>query len=181
VHYPVRAGAEIAVVVIAAEDWRERDWDAEADRALLSPQLAGFHARLASVLARVPAWRKWALHGLPVLPSWSKGRVTLVGDAAHPMLPYLAQGGALALEDAATLAGCLAARPGEEAAAFRDFEALRRARAGQVQAMSRRQGRIYHLAPPLSWARDAVLRMAPGSWLMSGYDWLYGWRADDTS
>lgn len=181
VHYPVRAGAEIAVVVIAAEDFRGRDWDAETDRALLLARLGGFHARLTAALARAPAWRKWALHGLLPLPAWSSGRVALMGDAAHPMLPYLAQGGVLALEDAATLADCLAARPGEEPGAFRDFESRRRARAGQVQATSRRQGRIYHLAPPLSWARDAVLRLAPGPWLMSGYDWLYGWRTDDAS
>lgn len=178
VHYPVRAGAEIAVVVIAAEDWRGRDWEAEADRALLLAQIGGFHASLTSVLARVASWRKWALHGLPALPVWSAGRVALIGDAAHPMLPYLAQGGVLALEDAVVLADCLARRPTDEPGAFRDFEAGRRARAGRVQATSRRQGRIYHLAPPLSWARDAVLRLAPGAWLMVGYDWLYGWRSD---
>ena len=178
VHYPVRAGAEIAVVVIAAEDWRGRDWDAEADKALLLAQLGGFHRSLADALARVPAWRKWALHGLPPLPAWSRGRVTLLGDAAHPMLPYLAQGGVLALEDAVVLADCLAAHPGDEASALHAFETGRRVRTEQVQATSRRQGRIYHLSPPFSWARDAVLRLAPGPWLMAGYDWLYGWRTD---
>ena len=99
----------------------------------------------------------------------------LLGDAAHPMLPYLAQGGALALEDAIVLAGCIHAAADPEAALVR-FEALRAARAGQVQAASLRQGRIYHLPPPLSWARDAVLALAPGSRLMAGYDWLYAWR-----
>jgi salicylate hydroxylase len=178
VHYPVRGGAEIAVVVIAAEDWRGEDWDAEADRAILLGQLGAFHASLAGALARVASWRKWALHSLPPLPTWSAGRVTLMGDAAHPMLPYLAQGGVLALEDAAVLASCLAARPGDEPGAFRAFEAGRRARAHRVQAASRRQGRIYHMRPPLSWARDTVLRSVPGSRLMAGYDWLYGWRPD---
>ena len=176
VHYPVRAGAEIAVVVIASEDWQGRDWDAEADRMHLLAQMSGFHASLTEILARVPQWRKWALYRLPRLPRWSAGRVTLMGDAAHPMLPYLAQGGVLALEDALVLSDCLDARPGDEAGAFRDFEMRRRRRAQRVQAMSLRQGRIYHLAPPLSWARDAVLRAAPGAWLMAGYDWLYGWR-----
>jgi salicylate hydroxylase len=179
VHYPVRAGAEVAVVVITAEDWRGRDWDVEADRALLIARLGGFHASLAEALARVPGWRKWALHSLPPLPAWSKGRVTLMGDAAHPMLPYLALGGVLALEDAVVLAACLAARTGDEPGALREFETRRRARAARVQAASRRQGRIYHLPPPLSWTRDAVLRLAPGPWLMAGYDWLYGWRAHD--
>jgi len=96
------------------------------------------------------------------------------------MLPYLAQGGALALEDAIMLADCLrqpGPEPGPEpAAALTRFEALRAARARRVQVASLRQGRIYHLAPPLSWARDAVLALAPAPWLMAGYDWLYAWR-----
>jgi salicylate hydroxylase len=101
--------------------------------------------------------------------------VTLIGDAAHPMLPYLAQGGVLALEDAAVLADCLASHA-DERAAFVAFEGLRRGRAARVQAVSLRQGRIYHLPPPLAWARDAVLRATPGAWLMAGFDWMYGWR-----
>jgi salicylate hydroxylase len=178
VHYPVRAGAEVAVVVIASEDWRARDWDAEADRTVLAGQLAGFHAGLVEVLAGVRRWRRWALHRLAPLPRWSAGRVTLMGDAAHPMLPYLAQGGVLALEDAVVLAGAIGARPGDIAGALVDFEGARRGRAGRVQGASLRQGRIYHLAPPLAWARDAALRLVPGARLMAGYDWLYGWRAE---
>jgi len=178
VHYPVRAGAEIAVVVIAGEDWQGREWEAEADRKRLLARMRGFHGGLTEVLARVPQWRKWALYRLPPLPRWSVGRIALLGDAAHPMLPYLAQGGVLALEDAVVLGDCLEAHPGDEAHALRAFEAKRRARAQRVQAMSLRQGRIYHLAPPLSWARDAALRLIPGAWLMAGYDWLYGWRGD---
>ena len=178
VHYPVRGGAEIAVVVIAREDWQGRDWEAEADRTLLLAQIGGFHASLTEVLARVPQWRKWALYRLPPLPRWSAGRVTLMGDAAHAMLPYLAQGGVLALEDAVVLSACLDAHPEDEPGALRAFEARRRRRASRVQATSLRQGRIYHLRPPLMWARDAVLHLVPGAWLMAGYDWLYGWQAD---
>jgi 2-polyprenyl-6-methoxyphenol hydroxylase-like FAD-dependent oxidoreductase len=178
VHYPVRGGAEIAAVVIAAETWQGTDWEAKADRSTLLTQLAGFDASLADPLAMAPEWRKWALYRLPPLPRWSTGRVTLIGDAAHPMLPHLAQGGVLALEDAVVLADCVAASSGDEARAFAAFEAKRRRRAARVQAMSRLNGRIYHARPPLSWARDAVLRAVPGAWLMAGYDWLYGWRAD---
>jgi 2-polyprenyl-6-methoxyphenol hydroxylase-like FAD-dependent oxidoreductase len=182
VHYPVRGGAEIAVVVIAREDdWQARDWEAEGDRALLLHQVRGFHTGLTEVLARVPQWRKWALYRLPPLPRWSAGRIALLGDAAHPMLPYLAQGGVLALEDALALGDCLEAHCGDEPSAFRDFEAKRRARAERVQAASLRQGRIYHLAAPFSWARDAALRLVPGVWLMASYDWLYGWRGEDAS
>ena len=103
VHYPVRGGSEVAVVVIAREDWRGRDWDAAADLDTLRAHLSGFHRSLTDVLAPVTEWRKWALYRLSPLPRWTKGRVALMGDAAHPMLPYLAQGGVLALEDALVL------------------------------------------------------------------------------
>jgi|SRR5581483_7746447 len=176
VHYPVRAGAEIAVVVIAAEAWQGRDWDVDADREALLARIAGLHVGLTEPLAGAPSWRKWALYRLPPLPRWSVGRVALIGDAAHPMLPHLAQGGVLALEDAVVLADCLSAAPGDEAAAFLRYEAQRRARAARVQEMSRLNGRIYHLAGPLAWARNALLHLLPGERLMAGYDWLYGWQ-----
>jgi salicylate hydroxylase len=181
VHYPVRRGREIAVVVIAREAGAHqgRGWDTQADAALLQGRLAPFHASLTRVLTPSAGhpwpWRQWTLHTLPPLPAWVRGRIALLGDAAHPMLPYLAQGGALALEDAIVLAGCLQAAA-EPSVALARFEALRAARARRVQAASLRQGRIYHLPPPLSWARNAVLSLVPGTWLMASYDWLYGWR-----
>jgi salicylate hydroxylase len=100
----------------------------------------------------------------------------LIGDAAHPVLPFLAQGGALAIEDAVTLAHCLGAAADGPEAALAQFHALRAARARRIQRASRRQGSIYRLAAPFSWARDAVLALAPGHRLMAQLDWLYGWR-----
>ena len=179
VHYPVRGGTEIAVVVIAAESWRETGWDLEADQSALAASLGRLHASLAGPLAAAAAWRKWALHELPALPRWSVGRTTLIGDAAHPMLPHLAQGGVLALEDALVLADCVRTHGDDEAHAFHAFETMRRARAARVQAASRRNGRVYHLAPSLAWARNAVLRLATGTRLMASYDWLYGWQLPD--
>ena len=181
VHYPVRQGRDIAVVVIAREPQagQRRAWDARADADRLPRRLAPFDAGLVRTL--MPdgggdwAWREWTLYTLPPLPAWSRGRIVLLGDAAHPMLPYLAQGGALALEDAVVLAELLASEP-DPVSALPRFETARAARARRVQAASLRQGRIYHLAPPLSWARDAVLGLLPGAWLMAGYDWLYAWR-----
>jgi salicylate hydroxylase len=173
VHYPVRGGREIAVVIIMAEHWRGTDWEGIAESTAVLSQLTGFPERLIGALQRATEWRKWGLYQLPRLPFWSDRRVTLIGDAAHPMLPHLAQGGVLALEDALVLGQCLAQHPLDEGRAFQMFEAMRRRRAAKVQAMSRRLGRIYHFAPPLSWARDTVLRFMPGTWLMASYDWLY--------
>jgi salicylate hydroxylase len=171
----VRGARDIAVVVIAREQWQGREWDVEADRSTLLAQLRPFNASLTEVLQRVPTWRKWALYTLPPLPTWTSDCIALLGDAAHPMLPYLAQGGAFAMEDALTLAHCLAhfaAIP----EALNTYAAKRRGRADRAQVASLRQGRVYRLSPPLSSARDAGLRLVSGTLIMRGLDWLYDWR-----
>lgn len=178
VHYPVRGGSEIAVVVIAHEAWQGREWDAEADAAPLLAHLAPFHSSLADVLGGVTSWRKWALYTLPPLPMWTRGCIALLGDAAHPMLPYLAQGGTLAMEDAIVLADCLCASD-DTSGSLNCYASLRRQRAQRVQAASVRQGRIYRLAAPLSHARDTVFRVAPAAQLMARLDWLYDWHPPD--
>jgi salicylate hydroxylase len=177
VHYPVRGGSETAVVVIAREPWQGREWDVAADAADVLKRLAGFHSSLITVLGTVASWRKWALYTLPELPAWTQGRIALLGDAAHPMLPFLAQGGAFAIEDAIVLADCLRA-DGSVPDALNRYASLRRKRARRAQIASIRQGSLYRLSPPLSYARDAVLRLVPGGRLMARLDWLYGWQPD---
>ena len=100
----------------------------------------------------------------------------LIGDAAHPVLPYLAQGGVLALEDALTLAQAMNAGPGDIPAAFAAFGKARQQRTHHVATASRRNGGIYHLSGPLAAGRNAVLRATPGQRLIARYDWLYGWQ-----
>ncbi len=177
VHYPVRRGREIALVLIVDDARTETNWSAE-----IAPDLAGNPvARLAGPLRKLldagTDWRKWSLHKAAPLSSWSKGRVALLGDAAHPVLPFLAQGAALALEDAVALADALASQSGEVAGSLAAYSAARRPRAARVASASARNGRIYHLSGPLALARNAVLRTAPPPRLMAGYDWLYGWKA----
>ena len=121
-------------------------------------------------------WRKWSLFDAPPLPRWTKGRVALLGDAAHPLLPFLAQGGVLALEDAVTLAAHLQASEGAPERAFAAYARERRPRARRVQNAARRNGRIYHLSGAMAAARNLVLRHTPPQRLMASYDWLYGWR-----
>jgi len=178
VHYPVRAGKEIAVVVIARQNGSAPGWDNRVEAESVLARLAGFHHSLTEVLARAGDYRQWSLYRLPPLPSWSKGRIGLIGDAAHPMLPHLAQGGALALEDAWVLGQLWRDEHADLALGLRQFEAQRRARAARVEALSHRNGHLYHLRPPLAWARDATLRLLPASWLLAGFDRLYGWRPD---
>jgi salicylate hydroxylase len=179
VHYPVRGGAEIAVVAIMTEAWQSRAWDAETDGTALVARLSAFHASLTQSLRAVAGslpWHKWALHVLPPVPEWAAGRVALLGDAAHPMLPYLAQGGACAMEDAVVLAHALGEHGEDVGRALSRYRAARFARAARVQRASARQGRIYRLPVPVSWVRDAVFRAVPAPWLMRRLDWLYHWR-----
>ncbi len=110
VHYPVKAGRIINVVVITADSWNAPGWSEPASRAEIVPRLAAeAWAPAARALVGLPeAWLKWALYDRQPIRRWSQGPVALLGDAAHPMLPYLAQGAAMAIEDAAVAAQCLA-------------------------------------------------------------------------
>jgi len=178
VHYPVRAGREVAIVIIARETWPAAGAESHIDARSAVLPLGAFHPSLTEVLHRARDYRKWALWRLPTLPAWSRGRIGLIGDAAHPMLPHLAQGGALALEDGLVLGNLLGAANADVGVSLRRFEVQRRTRVIRVEALSRRNGQLYHLAQPLARGRDWALRRLPGRWLMVAYDWLYGWQPD---
>jgi salicylate hydroxylase len=107
---------------------------------------------------------------------WSQDAVALLGDAAHPMLPYLAQGAAMAIEDAAVAAQCLARMPDDAAKALRAYCAIRRARTAKVQRLASRNGARYHLAGARARLRNTALRIIGGTRLLQHYDWLYDWR-----
>lgn len=178
VHYPVRGDREIAVVAIVDEPVSREGWGTAIVAASVLERLRGFSEELLRFLANGREWRAWSLYDPPPLPSWSKGAVGLIGDAAHPILPFLAQGGVMAIEDAEVLAAALAASPDAPSRALVRYEAARRDRVQRVQDASRRNGQIYHMAGAMGVARDVVLRLAPGALVMSGYDWLYGWKSD---
>lgn len=177
VHYPVRANREIALVVCVDQATHSGGWDGAAPRAWQASIPAEFPTDLRALLERAQNWRTWPLQSLVPLATWSTGRVTLLGDAAHPIQPFLAQGGALALEDAVTLAQFVARNAENIPLAFQSYEKNRKARAAHVASAAERNGRTYHLSGAMARARNAVLRTAPVSRLMSRYDWLYGWTA----
>ena len=176
VHYPVDGGRQVNVVAILDRDdgtAKDDPWSAPGDPAILQQRFADWVAPARRLVAAAPSWRCWALHDLAPLVRWSSGAATLLGDAAHPMLPFLAQGAAQTLEDAVALGDAVAASPRDLSAAFRLYEAARRPRTARVQADSARQARIYHLGPPLSLARDLVLGSLGPERLAARYDWLY--------
>jgi salicylate hydroxylase len=178
VHYPVKAGRLINVVVITANTWHAAGWSEPASRTDLMPYITVQPwAPAASALLGLPdAWLKWALYDRRALWRWSQGAVALIGDAAHPMLPYLAQGAGMAIEDAAVAAQCLARMPEDAAAALRTYCAMRRLRTWKVQRLAARNGARYHWGGVLAFLRDAAMRMAGDAALLRHYDWLYDWR-----
>jgi salicylate hydroxylase len=178
VHYPVKSGSIINLVVISRDHWHQPGWSEPADRAELVPRLAAeTWAPAARALVGLPdAWLKWALYERRPIRGWSKGPVALLGDAAHPMFPFLAQGAAMAIEDAAVVAGCLARMPDDPTSALRTYTAMRQGRTRKVQRMAARNGTIYHLHGPAAWLRDTVMRASGGARLLQQYEWIYDWR-----
>jgi salicylate hydroxylase len=182
VHYPVKAGALINVVVIAANRGDESpDRSKPATRAdLLSSLSDDDWALPARTLVRLPeAWLKWPLYQRRPLKRWSRGPAALLGDAAHPMSPHLAQGAAMAIEDAAVVADCLARRPDDPARALQAYCSARRRRTRKVQLASAANGNRYHFERPMSWLRDIAMRTIGGDGLLKHYDWIYRWRPPD--
>ncbi|MBQ0818020.1 MAG: FAD-dependent monooxygenase [Methyloceanibacter sp.] len=178
VHYPVRRGEALNVVAVTDGGGEAQGWNQSGDAAALLSEFTRWCRESKSLLERVEAWRRWSLYRLPTLSRWSAGATTLLGDAAHPVLPFLAQGAALAIEDAVTLANSLGALPDDPAAAFRQYEALRRPRATRVQRQSRRFGWIYHLSGPARFARNFALEHRDPGTALDQFDWLYGATSD---
>jgi salicylate hydroxylase len=178
VHYPVKGGRLINIVAIVSDTWAAPGWNAEGARDELLAHYSQWHWALPvrEFLAVPESWRKWALYEVPPFSPWGDGPVTLLGDAAHPMLPFLAQGAAMAIEDAAVLADKLAHDPDNPAAAMRRYERARRRRTARVQRAARNNGRAYHLTASEALARNLILRLAGGKLLLRRYNWLYDWR-----
>ena len=179
VHYPVKAGAVINVVVIAKDAWNASGWSVPAARADLLPRLpAALWAapQLQALIAQPDIWLKWALYDRSPLPAYSHGAAALIGDAAHPMLPFLAQGAAMAIEDAVVAARCLRLELDDAAAALKAYSAVRRPRTRKVQRQAARNGSRYHRSLLPAALRNAAMRTIGGPRLLRHYDWLYDWR-----
>ena len=178
VHYPIRAGTAVNIVAVTSNRWRSPAWSTAASREEVLDRFpeAIWAAPLRQLLAAPRRWQKWALYDRPTLRTWGRGPVTLLGDAAHPMLPYLAQGAGMAIEDAAVLARELARSPDDRAAALRRYESARAPRTARVQRAARRNDVTYHLGEPAAFVRDTAMRVLGGSRLLARFDWIYDWR-----
>jgi salicylate hydroxylase len=178
VHYPVKGGKLINVVVVTADDWSGPGWSEPAGRIDLLARLSSrrWAPQAHSVFRAPDAWLKWALYESEPLTSFAQGAAALLGDAAHAMLPFLAQGAAMAIEDGAVAAQCLARMPDDPAAAWKSYSAIRRGRTRKVQRLAARNGKRYHRAGAAAMLRNTAMRLLGGERLLQNYDWLYDWR-----
>lgn len=176
VHYPVSSGAAINIVAIVEEPWDRQGWSAPGDGRVLLARFARWSEEAQAIIRAPFAWQKWTLASLYATGPWTHGPIALLGDAAHAMLPFVAQGAAMAIEDAAVLARSLAAAKSPEAG-LTAYEAARKPRVSEVAEAARATGEMYHAGPPLSAARDLALRLLGPRLILGRNDWIYRWRA----
>ncbi|MDP1702433.1 MAG: FAD-dependent monooxygenase [Aestuariivirga sp.] len=167
------------VVHYAVSNWRHFNIVAAVEHPEISLWTAfqGACQSLADILEQKIKWTKWPALDLAPAPIWSKNCTVLVGDAAHATLPYLAQGAAMALEDACVLSNTIQ-RTNELESAFRNFAESRFKRTGAIQKRSRQLGRIYHVAGVLRQARNAVLNATPKRSFTKQMSWIYDWQPE---
>jgi salicylate hydroxylase len=178
VQYPLRRGSIINLVATIgapslAGGAADRQFNGAADSSILERAFAGWSEEARALIAAPVEWRAWPLYCRPPIRSFSLGRATLVGDAAHPMVPFLAQGAAQAIEDAGAL-GRAVAQMHDIPAALAAYSRNRVDRAARVQREALRQGRIYHLGGAAALARDMTMKILGPRRLAERYDWLYG-------
>ncbi|MFN5349276.1 MAG: FAD-dependent monooxygenase [Polaromonas sp.] len=178
VQYPVRSGEWLNIVVFVHGDAPDdfQNWDHSANAFDLQSALQGSCNALHSLLEAVPSWRLWVMHDRPPMQGaqqHAQGRVALLGDAAHPMRPYLAQGAGMAIEDAAELGAVLNGATAQNVpAALQQFAAKRWQRNARVQTRALRNGHVFHATGPMRWARDVAMKLM-GETLLD-IPWLYG-------
>ena len=174
VHYPISGGRLVNfVAIVPAGDWRAESWIADGEIPDVLREFEGWDDRVRQLILSASETKRWAMYDRLPLEKWTQGRVTLLGDAAHAMLPFFAQGAAQAIEDAAALAECLAGADAASAGeALQRYESIRRPRASKVQEMSRGREIQNHL-PDGSEQQQRDAKLASGDPLRQSA-WLYG-------
>jgi salicylate hydroxylase len=176
VHYPVAQGAAVNLVAIVEESWDRKGWSAAGDRRELKAKFSRWSAAAQRIIAAPVAWQKFAIVAIDPTRPWRDDRLVLLGDAAHAMPPFLAQGAAMAIEDAAVLANAIAANS-DPATAFAAYVAERQPRVAEIAAASQRAGDRFHLSGLMAVGRNAVLRLVGERIVRRQNEAIYRWEA----
>jgi salicylate hydroxylase len=173
VHYKLRGGKLFNLVAVFHSARYQEGWNSYGDSAELHERFAGTCDTVQTLLAKIPEWRMWVLCDRDPAKGWSRGRVTLLGDAAHPMLQYLAQGAGMAVEDAIVLAHELSATPTDIPAALDRYQAGRYMRTGRCQMTARLYGEFFHAAGVARELRNAMLGARTPAQAYDSMAWIY--------
>ena len=173
VHYPLRRGELFNLVAVFHSERYEEGWNTYGDPEELKLRFKNAAPSVRELLGKIETWKMWVLCDREPVANWSQGRATLLGDAAHPMLQYLAQGASMAIEDAVTLGAALQAWPADVPAAFRAYQQARYLRTGRVQLTARFYGEIYHASGVMRELRNRMFQSGRESAGFIGTQWLY--------
>jgi salicylate hydroxylase len=174
VHYPLRRGELYNLVAVFHSDHYEEGWNAEGSKEVMWQHFKMQVPEVLRMLERIDTWRMWVLCDREPVKDWTRGNVTLLGDAAHPMLQYLAQGACMATEDAVVLADEVAKRPNDLPAAFHAYQQARYLRTARTQIMARVYGEFYHARGVAAELRDMAVGGRTQEQAYDGIAWLYG-------
>jgi salicylate hydroxylase len=180
VHYPVSGGAAVNLVAVTKGGSDRADWNAAGDPRILTARFAGWAAPARTLIAAAATWQTFPLVTVDPSRAWLGDRLVLLGDAAHAMPPFLAQGAAMGIEDAAVLAEALSAGP-DTATALKAYVAARQPRAVAVAAASVLAGRRFHLRGLAALARNVALRLAGARLILARNRAIYRWQPPTTS
>lgn len=179
VHYPLRGGKQYNLVVTFHSRDKEEWSVTEGSKEEVLSYFEGVHPRPRQMLDRPKSWRRWATADRDPVEKWGEGRATILGDAAHPMTQYLAQGACMALEDAVTLGQAIRTCGNDLEKAFRLYESIRIPRTGRVVLSAREMGRIYHAKGVERQIRNNLWVGRTQEQFYDALQWLYGWNVDN--
>ena len=173
VQYPLHRGEIMNLVAVFHSHRYEEGWDVYGESSELKERFSGQHAYVLDLLAKINSWKMWVLCDREPVKKWSNGRISLLGDAAHPMLQYLAQGGCMAIEDAVCLAYHLDRQSENIIEALQAYQKNRYLRTARVQLTARFYGDVYHATGPTAELRDLTLGGRTTEQAYAGMSWLY--------
>lgn len=175
IYYPIKGGKQLNMVCIVQGTKIENRWSAPATSAEVLVSLPNWSQPIKTLVKRTDDWQRWPLFTVAPETPWTNDTTALVGDAAHAMVPFVAQGGAMAIEDAAVLAHVIATQP-NTSTAFKAYENARKERVTKVWHEAMANGKRYHMSGLPALARNMALKTMGGERMAQRYNWIYDWR-----